>query len=97
MSLGTPVIAVNNGGPLETVIDGETGYLCEEVLAFPQFSHVTKDPEHFMEAMLKIATDKSTKVMGQKGINHVEVLNLPLFHTSASSGKFHKRGDAKST
>jgi alpha-1,3/alpha-1,6-mannosyltransferase len=25
----TPVIAVNNGGPLETVIDNQTGFLCE--------------------------------------------------------------------
>ena len=27
--LQKPVIAVNNGGPRETIIDGETGYLCE--------------------------------------------------------------------
>ena len=25
----TPVIAVNNGGPLETIIDNQTGFLCE--------------------------------------------------------------------
>jgi glycosyltransferase involved in cell wall biosynthesis len=31
MSLGTPVIAVNNGGPLETVLHNVTGYLCDEV------------------------------------------------------------------
>lgn len=27
MAAGLPVLAVNNGGPLETVVDGETGYL----------------------------------------------------------------------
>ncbi|DBA04080.1 TPA: hypothetical protein N0F65_009427 [Lagenidium giganteum] len=29
MTCGTPVIAVNSGGPLESVLDGETGFLCE--------------------------------------------------------------------
>lgn len=29
MSYGTPVIAINSGGPKETVLDGVTGYLCE--------------------------------------------------------------------
>lgn len=28
MYLGSPVIAVNDGGPTETVVDGVTGYLC---------------------------------------------------------------------
>ncbi len=27
MACGLPVVAVNNGGPMETIIDGETGYL----------------------------------------------------------------------
>jgi glycosyltransferase involved in cell wall biosynthesis len=31
MSLGTPVIAVRSGGPLETVKDLVTGFLCREV------------------------------------------------------------------
>eukprot|EP01034_Spumella_vulgaris_P033406 gene33406-41221_t len=30
MYLSTPVIAVNSGGPRETVLDGKTGYLCEQ-------------------------------------------------------------------
>lgn len=29
MARGTPVIAINSGGPKETIIDGVTGYLCE--------------------------------------------------------------------
>jgi glycosyltransferase involved in cell wall biosynthesis len=28
MACGTPVIAIRGGGPAETVVDGETGYLC---------------------------------------------------------------------
>ncbi len=34
-----PVIAVNNGGPTETVLDGQTGYLCEP------------SPENFAEVL----------------------------------------------
>eukprot|EP01036_Dinobryon_divergens_P029519 gene29519-38627_t len=30
MQLGTPVIAVNSGGPKETVLHGSTGFLCEQ-------------------------------------------------------------------
>lgn len=29
MALGIPVIAMNSGGPLETIINGQTGFLCE--------------------------------------------------------------------
>lgn len=29
MSYGTPVIAINSGGPKETILDGATGFLCE--------------------------------------------------------------------
>ena len=32
MYLGTPVVAVDSGGPRETVLHGETGYLCPQVL-----------------------------------------------------------------
>ncbi|ESO07213.1 hypothetical protein HELRODRAFT_110729 [Helobdella robusta] len=41
MYFGLPVIAVNNGGPKETVLDGKTGYLCEQ------------DPDEFADKMLK--------------------------------------------
>ena len=37
-----PVIAVNDGGPTETVVDGETGFLVEQ------------SPEGFAEAMKKM-------------------------------------------
>jgi alpha-1,3/alpha-1,6-mannosyltransferase len=33
MAAGRPVIAVKSGGPLETVLDGETGLLCEPTVA----------------------------------------------------------------
>ncbi len=45
MYAGTPVIAVSSGGPLETVIDGKTGFLCENA------------PNAFAIDMLKFITD----------------------------------------
>nr|ATX63072.1 alpha-1,3/1,6-mannosyltransferase [Locusta migratoria] len=41
-----PVIAVNSGGPTETVVDGVTGFLCEPV------------PRKFAEAMAKFVSNK---------------------------------------
>jgi glycosyltransferase involved in cell wall biosynthesis len=31
MYLQAPVVAVNSGGPRETVAHGQTGYLCDQV------------------------------------------------------------------
>lgn len=54
MYAGIPVIAVNNGGPLETVLHGETGFLCEQT------------PEAFSEAMLKLIAPVKSKMKGTK-------------------------------
>ena len=43
MYCGLPVVAVNDGGPLETVVDGETGFLR------------AADPEEFADAMESVA------------------------------------------
>jgi len=54
MALGKPVIASARGGPLETVVDGETGLLVE-----PR-------PDLFASAMERLATDESlVRRMGQ--------------------------------
>jgi alpha-1,3/alpha-1,6-mannosyltransferase len=42
MACGTPVIAVSSGGPLESIADGETGFLCAQ------------KPEAFAEAMAEL-------------------------------------------
>lgn len=56
-----PVIAVNSGGPLESVAHGETGFLCEPT------------PEQFSEAMQKFVTDPKLKQrMGQAGRERVQ-------------------------
>lgn len=60
MYMRLPVVAVNSGGPLETVVDGETGFLCEPT------------PEAFSCAMEKIYGGKEeSKAMGETGRKHV--------------------------
>lgn len=61
MFAGTPVLAVNSGGPLETIRDGDTGFLKEPT------------PEAFGDALLSLIgnPDRATQ-MGQNGRKHVE-------------------------
>lgn len=47
MSFGKPVVAVNRGGPTESVLHGETGFLCDE------------SPSAFASAMSLLAEDPS--------------------------------------
>lgn len=49
MYMNCPVIAVKSGGPLETVTDGVTGFLCKP------------EPNCFMEAMDKFVNDSSLR------------------------------------
>eukprot|EP00541_Cyclophora_tenuis_P000832 CAMPEP_0116551894 /NCGR_PEP_ID=MMETSP0397-20121206/6197_1 /TAXON_ID=216820 /ORGANISM="Cyclophora tenuis, Strain ECT3854" /LENGTH=307 /DNA_ID=CAMNT_0004076809 /DNA_START=58 /DNA_END=981 /DNA_ORIENTATION=+ len=61
MYAGRPVIAVNSGGPKETVLDGVTGFLCEGT------------PESFSQAidgLLK--TPEKVVEMGRAGHEHVK-------------------------
>ncbi|CAL4081546.1 unnamed protein product [Meganyctiphanes norvegica] len=68
MYLSTPVIAVNSGGPKETVVDNQTGFLCDSSAAA------------FSEAMRKFVLGTSSKaVMGAAG--HTRVLNNFSFNT----------------
>ncbi|XP_038048588.1 alpha-1,3/1,6-mannosyltransferase ALG2-like [Patiria miniata] len=56
MYMSRPVVAVNSGGPLETVVDGKTGFLREP------------DAESFAEAMREFVTKKDlTKIFGKAG------------------------------
>lgn len=60
MYMKKPVIACNSGGPLETVIDGETGYLSDP------------NPESFAEKMIKFVEDQIlSEKIGAKGREHV--------------------------
>lgn len=62
MAAGVPVIAVNNGGPTETVVDEETGFLRDD------------HPDDFAEAMERIIlmSEDDKRKMGQKGKKRVK-------------------------
>jgi glycosyltransferase involved in cell wall biosynthesis len=53
MALEKPVVAVDRGGPRETIVDGKTGYL------------VAPTPEAFADAMQKLADDE--RLAGEMG------------------------------
>ena len=60
MYMKCPVIAVNSGGPLETVVDSKTGFLCEGT------------PEAFAAAMRKIVEEKGlANKLGEAARKHV--------------------------
>ena len=59
MLAGVPVLAANSGGPLETVIDGETGWL-RSADKIPQWTKVMQKVLHDMD-------DKQLQQMGMKG------------------------------
>lgn len=61
MYLRKPVIAVNSGGPTETIVDDQTGYLCEPY------------PKEFAKAMLKLVrSSKVAEKMGDMGQKRVQ-------------------------
>lgn len=60
MYMKKPVIAINSGGPKETIIDNETGLLCES------------NSNSFSNAMLRFIVDENLSVeMGNKGHDRV--------------------------
>ena len=70
----TPVIAVNSGGPTETVLDGTTGWLCEG------------DPDQFSRVMRKIlAGEVDLQQMGEAGHDRV----LDNFSFAAFTDSLH--------
>uniref|UniRef100_A0AAQ4R8W9 Alpha-1,3/1,6-mannosyltransferase ALG2 n=2 Tax=Gasterosteus aculeatus aculeatus TaxID=481459 RepID=A0AAQ4R8W9_GASAC len=69
-----PVIAVNSGGPLESVADGETGFLCEPTA------------EAFSKAMERLAREPQLRGdMGQAGRRRVQ----DKFSLRAFSNQLH--------
>ena len=68
MYMKCPVIAVNSGGPLETVADKETGYLCEP------------NADSFANAMANFVLNESLgKTLGEAG--HRRVISKFSFET----------------
>lgn len=61
MAAGKPVVACNSGGPVETIIDGITGFVCAPL------------PEDFSTAMQRIFSDPAAADrMGNIGRQHVK-------------------------
>lgn len=70
-----PVIAVSSGGPLESVVHGETGFLCDPA------------PESFSEAMGRFVSDPGLKQhMGQAGRQRV----VERFSLLAFTDRLHR-------
>ena len=59
MAAGRPVVACNSGGPLETVVQGETGFLCKPM------------GEAFAVAMEELMTPGVAEKMGAAAMVHV--------------------------
>lgn len=64
MLAGVPVLAANSGGPLETIVNGETGWLrdVEEVQAWTQV----------MRIVIGGQADEELVLMGQRGRSRVK-------------------------
>ncbi|GIY02885.1 hypothetical protein CEXT_164121 [Caerostris extrusa] len=61
MLLGRPVLACNSGGPLETILDDQTGYLCDAI------------PESFAAKMASLTRDHSlARELGVTASEHVK-------------------------
>jgi glycosyltransferase involved in cell wall biosynthesis len=68
MAHGKPVIAVNRGGPLETVVHGESGFLVEP------------DADKFAHCMMELVNSpEKALAMGQFGRAHVERYDWKYF------------------
>lgn len=75
MYLKTPVLAVDSGGPKETVLDGQTGFLRPA------------NPKSFAEVMLKVANDPDySQELGEKG---KQQSRMNIFYINISSGREH--------
>lgn len=64
MLAGVPVLAANTGGPLETVVDGKTGWLCPP--------EDTANWTAVMKKVLHQMSDKDVKNMGEAGKQRVK-------------------------
>lgn len=58
MLAGVPVLAANSGGPLETVLDAETGWLRD-----------VEKVEEWTDVMKQVLTEMSDQQLGQMGAN----------------------------
>lgn len=73
MCSGTPVIAVNSGGPLETILNDKTGYLCTQTASsFANAMQTLLSPPYLISSNCSsIVRSKLSVEMGKRGKVHV--------------------------
>jgi len=72
MDAGVPVVAINSGGPMETIVDGVTGYLVDYSSVD---SNTRENPtvKEFAEAINKLLSNPTqSKMIGQRGRERVD-------------------------
>lgn len=68
MAFGKPVLAVNSGGPKETILDGKTGFLLEPT------------PAAFAEKMLLLSRDPGMRLeLGRQGVERAKAFTWTAF------------------
>lgn len=79
MYMKCPVIAMRSGGPLETIADGDTGFLCDS------------DPEDVAQKMLKFVEDGNlSKLLGEAGKERVKKMFSFASFTEKLDSTVHK-------
>lgn len=77
MASGKPVIAPNEGGYKETVIDGVTGILIDEINEDKLIESILKigqEPQKYKEACIAQASKFSTKIFIEKILNQIKAI-----------------------
>ena len=78
MYCGTPVVAANSGGPLETVVDGVTGYLCPPT------------PQAFGQALVQLLQAEEQQPQ-QAATANGHTTSSPILQTSQTMGEAGRR------
>jgi glycosyltransferase involved in cell wall biosynthesis len=75
MDAAVPVVAIRSGGPMETIVDGATGYLVDYVPIDGEDARNNLTVRAFADAIAKVMLDpENARLMGQSGRERVRAL-----------------------
>ncbi|KAL7514110.1 hypothetical protein ACHAXN_011337 [Cyclotella atomus] len=75
MDAAVPVVAIRSGGPMETIVDGATGYLVDYVPIEGEDARNNLTVRAFADAIAKVMLDpENARLMGQSGRERVRAL-----------------------